>query len=63
MQAPFADPLSGLEGREGLIRAALRSAEGPYKELPLIGRETEMYVICALLDTVALNRPSTRRRW
>src|SRR5579884_982046 len=45
MQAPFADPLSGLE----------------ISGLPLIGRETEMYVIRALLDTVALNRPSGAR--
>ena len=43
MQAPFADPLSGLE---------LLS-----KTLPLVGRDTEMQLICELLDTVALNRP------
>ncbi|HEX9134736.1 MAG TPA: AAA family ATPase, partial [Ktedonobacteraceae bacterium] len=43
MQAPFADPLSGLE---------LLS-----KPLPLVGRDTEMQLICALLDTVALDRP------
>jgi len=43
MQAPFADPLSGLE---------LLS-----KALPLVGRESEMQAIRALLDTVALNRP------
>ena len=29
--------------------------------MPLIGREMEMYVICALLDTVALNRPTGAR--
>jgi DNA-binding CsgD family transcriptional regulator len=40
MQAPFADPLSGLE---------LLS-----KVLPLVGREAEMRAIRALLDTVAL---------
>jgi DNA-binding CsgD family transcriptional regulator/tetratricopeptide (TPR) repeat protein len=43
MQVPFADPLSGLE---------LLS-----KTLPLVGRDTEMQLICALLDTVALDRP------
>jgi DNA-binding CsgD family transcriptional regulator/tetratricopeptide (TPR) repeat protein len=43
MQAPFADPLSGLE---------LLS-----ETLPLVGRETEMQAICSLLDTVALDRP------
>src|SRR5712692_11396324 len=47
MQAPFADPLSGLEL--------------PGKDLPLVGRETEMYIIRALLDTVALNRPTGAR--
>ena len=43
MQAPFADPLSGLE----LLA----------KTLPLVGRDTEMQVISALLDTVALDKP------
>ena len=43
MQAPFADPLSGLE---------LLS-----KTLPLVGRDTEMQLICELLDTVALDKP------
>src|SRR5437870_9717071 len=43
MQAPFADPLSGLEQLTQF--------------LPLVGRETEMQVICSLLDTVALERP------
>jgi len=43
MQAPFADPLSGLEQLTQF--------------LPLVGRETEMQVICSLLDTVALDRP------
>src|SRR5215467_15901508 len=47
MQAPFADPLSGLE----LLT----------KTLPLVGRETEMQAIRALLDTVALNRPQGAR--
>ena len=43
MQAPFADPLSGIE----LLATPL----------PLVGREAEMRVICALLDTVALQKP------
>ncbi|HXZ04427.1 MAG TPA: AAA family ATPase, partial [Ktedonobacteraceae bacterium] len=42
MQAPFADPLSGLE----LLT----------KPLPLVGRGSEMQVISTLLDTVALDR-------
>ena len=42
MQAPFADPLSGLE----LLT----------KPLPLVGRDTEMQLICTLLETVALNQ-------
>src|SRR6202158_5637635 len=42
MQAPFADPLSGIE---------LLS-----RPLPLVGREGEMQLICNLLDTVALQR-------
>ena len=42
MQAPFADPLSGLE----LLT----------KLLPLVGRDSEMQLICALLDAVALDR-------
>ena len=43
MQAPFADPLSGLE-----LQA---------KTLPLVGRDTQMQLISALLDTVALDAP------
>src|SRR5437588_4578895 len=43
MQAPFADPLSGIE----LL----------ITPLPLVGREAEMRVICALLDTVAQQKP------
>ncbi len=43
MQAPFADPLSGLEQLT--------------QSLPLVGRDTEMQVICSLLDIVALDRP------
>lgn len=43
MQAPFADPLSGLEQLT--------------QPLPVVGRDTEMQVICSLLDTVALDRP------
>ncbi len=43
MQAPFADPLSGLE----LL----------HKTLPLVGREAEMQVIHVLLDTVARDLP------
>lgn len=42
MQAPFADPLSGIE---------LTS-----RPLPLFGREGEMQLLCNLLDTVALDR-------
>src|SRR2546421_1121320 len=42
MQAPFADPLSGLE----LLT----------KPLPLVGRDLEMQLMCTLLDTVALDR-------
>jgi len=42
MQAPFADPLSGIE----LIS----------RPLPLVGREGEMLLLCNLLDTVALQR-------
>ncbi len=42
MQAPFADPLPGIELLSRL--------------LPLGGREGEMQVICNLLDTVALQR-------
>lgn len=47
MQAPFADPLSGLEP---LSRA-----------LPLVGREAQMQAIRSLLDTVSLNRPTGAR--
>src|ERR1700694_4196434 len=43
MQAPFADPLSGIE----LLTTPLA----------LVGREAEMRVICALLDTVAQQKP------
>ena len=43
MQAPFADPLSGIE----LLATPL----------PLVGREAEVRVICALLDTVAQQKP------
>ncbi|HYX50775.1 MAG TPA: AAA family ATPase, partial [Ktedonobacteraceae bacterium] len=47
MQAPFADPLSGLE---------------PFtKSLPLVGRESELQLISTLLDTVALDRPMGAR--
>ena len=42
MQAPFADPLSGIELTSRL--------------LPLVGREGEMQLLCNLLDTVALDR-------
>ena len=42
MQAPFADPLSGIE-----LTA---------RPLPLVGREGEMQLLCNLLDTVALDR-------
>src|SRR5581483_8950100 len=42
MQAPFADPLSGIE----LIS----------RPLPLVGREGEMQFICNLLDTVEFQR-------
>src|SRR5260370_10269404 len=42
MQAAFADPLSGLE----LLT----------ESLPLVGRDSEMQLICALLDTVLLDR-------
>jgi predicted ATPase/DNA-binding CsgD family transcriptional regulator len=42
MQAPFADPLSGLE-----LFA---------KPLPMVGRDSELQLICTLLDTVALDR-------
>jgi len=42
MQAPFADPLSGLE-----------QLTNP---LPLVGRDSEMQLMCMLLDTVALDR-------
>ncbi|MDQ6661131.1 MAG: AAA family ATPase, partial [Chloroflexota bacterium] len=43
MQAPFADPLSGLEQL--------------YTPLPLVGRETELRLMRALLYTVASNLP------
>jgi predicted ATPase len=42
MQAPFADPLSGLESFT--------------KPLPLVGRNSALQLICTLLDTVALDR-------
>lgn len=44
MQAPFADPLTGLE--------RLRTS------LPLVGRDFEMQVMRSLLDTAALNEPA-----
>src|SRR5579859_665763 len=47
MQAPFADPLLGLERH----RAAL----------PLVGRETELQMLRNLLDTVALDLPMGAR--
>src|SRR5712691_11072086 len=47
MQAPFADPLSGLEL--------------PSKILPLVGREAEMQAVRSLLNTVALNKPTGAR--
>src|SRR5258708_38668431 len=43
MEGPVVDPVSGLE----LLA----------KTLPLVGRDTEMQVISALLDTVALDKP------
>ena len=42
MQAPFADPLSGIEFTS--------------RPLPLVGREGEMQLLCNLLDTVAYDR-------
>ena len=42
MQAPFADPLSGLE----LLT----------KPLPLVGRDSELQLMSTLLDTVSLDR-------
>ncbi len=42
MQAPFADPLSGLESFT--------------KPLPLVGRNSELQLMCTLLDSVALDR-------
>src|SRR5579859_7900369 len=47
MQAPFADPLLGLQRH----RVAL----------PLVGRETEMQMLRNLLDTVALDLPMGAR--
>src|SRR5215471_11664226 len=47
MQAPFADPFSGLE----LIA----------KSLPLVGRDAELRLLCLLLDTIALNRQAGAR--
>ncbi len=47
MQAPFADPLSGLD----ILNQAL----------PLVGRETEMQMMRYLLNTVALNLPTGPR--
>ena len=47
MQAPFADPLSGL----GIAGEAL----------PLVGRDTEMQVMRLLLKTVALDLPTGSR--
>ncbi len=43
MQAPFADPLSGLEPLQGA--------------LPLVGREAEMQLLRGVLDVAALNLP------
>ncbi len=43
MQAPFADPLTGIEPNT--------------TRLPLVGREAEMRLIGALLETAALDRP------
>ncbi|MGI9059409.1 MAG: helix-turn-helix transcriptional regulator [Ktedonobacteraceae bacterium] len=47
MQAPFADPLLGLD----ILN----------KALPLVGRETEMQMMRYLLNTVALNLPTGPR--
>src|SRR5947199_6486722 len=47
MQAPFADPLLGLE--------RLRTS------LPLVGRDRELHAIHSLLDTVAFNLPTGAR--
>jgi predicted ATPase/DNA-binding CsgD family transcriptional regulator len=47
MQAPFADPLSGLESLQ--------------QALPLVGREVEMQLIWTQLDTVSLARPAGAR--
>ena len=47
MQAPFADPLLGLE--------RLRTS------LPLVGRDRELHAIHSLLDTVALHLPTGAR--
>ena len=47
VQAPFADPLSGLD----ILN----------KALPLVGRETEMQMMRYLLNTVALNLPTGPR--
>ncbi|MBV9232370.1 MAG: AAA family ATPase [Chloroflexi bacterium] len=47
MQAPFADPLLGLEQHR--------------TSLPLVGRDTEMQIMRSLLDTVALNLPMGAR--
>ena len=47
MQAPFADPFSGFESLA--------------KSLPLVGRDSELRLLCSLLDTVALNRQAGAR--
>lgn len=47
VQAPFADPLSGID----ILN----------KALPLVGRETEMQMIRYVLNTVALNLPTGPR--
>src|SRR5690348_4901514 len=47
MQAPFADPLLGLE--------RLRTS------LPLVGRDRELHAISGLLDTIAFNLPTGAR--
>src|SRR5215472_9207939 len=62
MQAPFADPLSGLPLPGYTIPEGDRKGR-PYavRALPLVGREAQMQAICTLLDTVALNQPTGAR--
>ena len=50
MQAPFADPLSGLD-----------VLAGHPQEVPLQGRESELQVIHFLLNTVAHDLPTGAR--